>query len=164
MFRRALQLFAITNGQRVPTATVYTTTAAPKVTTELFGGRKVILFGVPGAFTPGCSKTHLPGYVQDADKLKAKLGVSEIFCVSVNDPFVMAAWGEQQKAEGKVTMISDPQAAFVSSLGLTLDLAVLGGKRSSRFAMILNDGVVEKVSVEPDGKGLTCSLAASLLQ
>merc|ERR1739844_432868 len=125
---------------------------------------KHVIFGVPGAFTPGCSKTHLPGYVEQADGLKAK-GVKEIFCVSVNDPFVMAAWGENQKAEGKVRMLADTCGDFAKATDLTLEKVktVLGSVRNQRFSILVEDGKAIKVNIEPDGTGMTCSLANNLL-
>lgn len=129
---------------------------------DVFKG-KVVVLGVPGAFTPGCSKTHLPGYVAAADAIKAK-GVSQIVCVSVNDAFVMKAWEEAQGATGKVRCLADPQAAFVKSLGLDVDLAVLGGVRSKRFSAIVEDGVIKALNVEPDNTGLTCSLADPIMK
>ncbi|XP_067232974.1 peroxiredoxin-5, mitochondrial [Chanodichthys erythropterus] len=133
---------------------------------ELFKGKKGVLFGVPGAFTPGCSKTHLPGFIEMAEDLKAK-GVGEIACVSVNDVFVMSAWGKENGADGKVRMLADPTGAFTKAVDLFLDndhlLQVLGNLRSQRYAMLIEDGVVKKLNVEPDGTGLTCSLASSFL-
>jgi len=117
------------------------------------------VFGVPGAFTPGCSATHLPGYVKHADALKAA-GAAAVVCVSVNDPFVMAAWGKAHGADGKVRMLADTNAAFVKACGLDLDLsAALGSVRSKRFSALVVDGVVKALNVEPDNTGLTCSLA-----
>merc|ERR1712038_1363296 len=124
---------------------------------------KHVIFGVPGAFTPGCSKTHLPGYVAKAEELKGK-GVSQIFCVSVNDPFVMAAWGENQNAGGKVRMLADTTGALAKALDLELDLsAVLGSVRCKRFSILVEDGKATKVNIEPDGTGLTRSLADKIL-
>jgi len=117
-------------------------------TAEAIKGKKVVLFGVPGAFTPACAQKHLPGYVQNAEAIKAK-GVDEIICVAVNDPFVMQHWGETAHTEGKVTMWPDGNAAFADALGLTFDGAGAGlGKRFVRFAMIVNDGVIESLDVE----------------
>ncbi|XP_060747100.1 peroxiredoxin-5, mitochondrial [Tachysurus vachellii] len=133
---------------------------------QLFKGKKGVLFAVPGAFTPGCSKTHLPGFVADAEKLKSK-GVQEVACVSVNDVFVMAAWGKEHGTDGKVRMLADPTGAFTAAVDLFLDnddlLKVLGNKRSKRYVMIVEDSVVKKLKVEPDGTGLTCSLASNVL-
>ncbi|XP_016098718.1 peroxiredoxin-5, mitochondrial-like [Sinocyclocheilus grahami] len=133
---------------------------------KLFKGKKGVLFGVPGAFTPGCSKTHLPGFIQMAGDLRAK-GVDEIACLSVNDVFVMSAWGKENGADGKVRMLADPTGAFTKAVDLFLNndhlMQVLGNLRSQRYAMLIEDGVVLKLSVEPDGTGLTCSLAPNFL-
>lgn len=119
------------------------------ITTDtLFSGRKVALFGLPGAYTPVCSASHLPGYVDHHDRLKAA-GFDEIVCVSVNDPFVMAAWGKEHGAEGKVTMLSDSDGAFTKAIGLVADLGAFGlHDRSERYAMVVEDGVVKKLDVE----------------
>ena len=125
----------------------------------------MVLFGVPGAFTPGCSKTHLPGYVAAHADLKAK-GVQEVVCVSVNDPFVMEQWGKAHGADGKVRMLADTTAAFTKALGLDLDLtAALGGVRCKRFSAVVEDGVVTKLNLEPSDAptGMTCSLAEKLI-
>ena len=116
-----------------------------------------------GAFTPGCSKTHLPGYVAAAGELKAA-GVHEIACVSINDPFVMHAWGEAQGAGGKVRMLADTTGDWSKKLALDTDklAAALGGVRTKRFSMIVDDGVIKALNVEPDGTGLTCSLAGGV--
>ncbi|CAK6973721.1 peroxiredoxin-5%2C mitochondrial [Scomber scombrus] len=120
---------------------------------QLFKGKKGVLFAVPGAFTPGCSKTHLPGFVEQAADLKAK-GIQEVACVSVNDAFVMSAWGKEHGADGKaVDLLLDSDQI----------VQVLGNKRSKRYSMLVEDGVVKKINVEPDGTGLTCSLASSIL-
>lgn len=130
---------------------------------ELFGGRKTVLFAVPGAFTPTCSRAHLPGYVVKADELLAK-GVDQIACLSVNDPFVMEAWGKQQNAEDKIQMIADPEGEFTRAVGLEMDLSKRGlGRRSRRYAMVINDGVVEQLNVEEGGK-LEVSDVDSMLQ
>ncbi len=112
-------------------------------------GKKIVLFAVPGAYTPTCHLKHLPGYVANADQIKAK-GVDDIICLSVNDPFVMKAWGDSVGAAGKVTMIPDWNAAFVTALGLTLDAAGAGlGTRAQRFSMVIENGVVTDLQVEP---------------
>ena len=131
---------------------------------KLFEGKRGIVFAVPGAFTPGCDKTHLPGYVEAYDQFKAK-GIEEIVCISVNDPFVMKAWGDTQKATGKIRMLADTCAAFTKSIDLAVDLtAVLGGTRSKRYSMLVEDGVVKAINVEPgNGTGLTCSLSSELM-
>jgi len=115
-------------------------------------GKKIALFALPGAFTPTCSAKHVPGYVEKAGDLKAA-GVDEIWCVSVNDAFVMGAWGRDQKTGGKVRMMADGSAAFTQATGLTLDLAARGmGLRSNRYSMLVVDGVVKSLNVEGPGK------------
>jgi len=131
-------------------------------TDELFAGRSVVLFSVPGAYTPTCSKEHLPGFVDKAEDIKSK-GVDEIVCLSVNDPFVMQAWGSEHDADGKVRMLADWNGAFTEALGLSQDISAAGlGVRGKRFSMRVKDGVVETLDVE-DGKGVTVSGAASCL-
>lgn len=111
-------------------------------------GRKVVLFAVPGAFTPTCAQKHLPGYIQNAEQIKSQ-GVDEIICLAVNDPFVMKAWGESAGAEGKVTMMSDGNAALTRALGLEFDGSGAGlGTRSKRFVMTIDNGVVSDIQVE----------------
>ncbi|XP_061704083.1 peroxiredoxin-5, mitochondrial [Cydia pomonella] len=157
-----LAMAPIKVGDNIPAADLFEDSPANKVNTcELGSGKKVVLFAVPGAFTPGCSKTHLPGYVQNADKMKAD-GVDEIVCISVNDPYVMAAWGAQHNTKGKVRMLADPNGTFIKALDLGTNLPPLGGFRSKRFSMVLNDNKVEQLNVEPDGTGLSCSLADKL--
>ena len=114
-------------------------------------GKKVVLFGLPGAFTPTCSGKHVPGYVEHFGDLKAK-GVDEIVCISVNDAFVMGAWGEQQGAGDKVAMLADGNGDFTRALGLEMDASRFGmGKRSQRFSMVVDDGVVKALNVEEPG-------------
>jgi peroxiredoxin len=130
-------------------------------TDDIFSGKKVIMFAVPGAFTPGCSMTHLPGYVVNADKIKAA-GVDSIVCMSVNDAFVMGAWGEAQNAE-EIMMLADGNGEFTSALGLELDGTGFGlGHRSQRFAMIVDDGTVTHLNVEP-GAGVDVSSAETMM-
>ncbi|XP_073680663.1 peroxiredoxin-5, mitochondrial [Garra rufa] len=133
---------------------------------QLFRGKRGVLFGVPGAFTPGCSKSHLPGFIQMSEDLRAR-GICEIACISVNDAFVMSAWGKQNGADGRVRMLADPTGAFTQAVGLLLNnnqmVQVLGNFRSQRYAMYIEDGVCRKISVEPDGTGLSCSLAQNFL-
>ena len=154
MLRRSFATAAkkmISIGTKMPAGTLYEGTPAGAVATEtLFAaGKKVVVFGVPGAFTPGCSKTHLPGYVAAAEALKATKGVSDIVCVSVNDPFVMEAWGKAHAADGKVRMLADTTGAYTKALGLDLDLtAALGGVRTKRFSAVVENGVVTKLNVE----------------
>ena len=119
---------------------------------ELFRGRRVGLFAVPGAFTPTCSARHLPGFRDEADALKSK-GLDTIACVSVNDVFVMDAWGKSQDVGGKVMMLADGNGEFTRALGLEMDGSGFGmGSRSQRYSMIVNDGVVEKLNVEQPGQ------------
>ena len=130
--------------------------------TEATKGKKVVIFGVPGAYTPTCSAKHVPGFVANYDKLKAK-GVDEIWCVAVNDAFVMGAWGNAQRTAGKVRMLGDGSAEYTKKLGLELDLNARGlGLRMQRFAMIVNDGVVKDIAVEAPGKFEVSSAEAIL--
>jgi peroxiredoxin len=123
----------------------------PVKTDEIFGGKTVVLFALPGAFTPTCSAKHLPGFVQNADAIKAK-GVDTIVCLAVNDAFVMGAWGDQQGVAGKVVMLADGNGDFTRALGLEMDGTKYGmGMRSQRYAMIVRNGVVEKLFVEEPG-------------
>lgn len=153
--------------RRVLTSSLLSFLARPLSHTQaaLCKGKRVVFFGLPGAFTPGCSATHLPGYVQKADAIKAK-GVAEIVCVSVNDPFVMAAWGAAHKAEGKVRMLADTNAELTKALGVDMNLAVLGGVRSKRWSAIVDDGAITAWNLEPESAptGLTCSLAPAILE
>ena len=119
---------------------------------DLTKGKKVVIFGLPGAFTPTCSAKHVPSYIANYDKLKAK-GVDAVYCVSVNDPFVMGAWARDQKTEGKVRMMGDGSAEYTKKLGLELDLNARGmGTRSQRFSMLVDNGVVKALNVEAPGK------------
>ena len=116
---------------------------------QYLAGKKVVLFAVPGAYTPTCALKHLPGYVANADQIKAT-GVDDIICLSVNDPFVMKAWGESANATGKVTMMPDWKAELVTAMGLTLDAAGAGlGTRAQRFSMVIENGIVKDLQVEP---------------
>lgn len=115
-------------------------------------GKKIAIFALPGAYTPTCSAKHVPGYVAKADELKA-VGVDEIWCVSVNDAFVMGAWGREQGTAGKVRMMADGSATFTLATGLTLDLTARGmGLRSNRYSMLVEDGVVKTLNIEAPGK------------
>ncbi|WP_445772507.1 peroxiredoxin [Shewanella sp.] len=139
----------IAKGQSLPKATLSQLTKDGMVNhdvTELFASKKVVLFAVPGAFTPTCSEAHLPGFVVQADEFKAK-GVDLIACVSVNDAFVMKAWGEAQNAS-ELMMLADGDASFTKALGLEMDTAGFGGIRSQRYAMIIDNGVVTLLNVE----------------
>ena len=141
-------------GEKVPSATLKHMTddgPADITTDELFGGKKVVVFAVPGTFTPTCSAKHLPGFVQNADEIKGK-GVDTVACLSVNDAFVMGAWGDQQNAGGKVLMLADGNGDFAEALGLVFDGSGFGmGKRAQRFAMIVDDGTVTHMAVEDPG-------------
>jgi peroxiredoxin len=118
---------------------------------DLVKGKKIVVFGLPGAFTPTCSVQHVPGYVAHADALKAK-GVDEIWCISVNDAFVMGAWGRDQKATGVVRMMADGNGAFSKALGLDADFSKYNmGTRSQRYSMLVEDGVVKQLNVEKSG-------------
>jgi len=130
-------------------------------TDDLFAGKRVLLFAVPGAFTPGCSMTHLPGYVANADKIKAA-GIDSIVCLSVNDAFVMGAWGQAQNAE-EIIMLADGNGELTGKLGLELDGSGFGlGTRSQRYAMIVNDGSVTHLNVE-EGPGVDVSSAETMM-
>ena len=126
---------------------------------DILGNGKVILFGLPGAFTSTCSKLHLPGYLANADKIKAK-GIENIFCLSVNDPFVMNAWGEANNAAGKITMLSDPYLLFTKAIGAEVDRNSKGmGIRSNRYAMVIENLEVINVQVEKETK--QCGLSSA---
>jgi peroxiredoxin len=144
----------ISVGDRLPkTKLVKATADGPdQIDSEtFFAGRKVALFAVPGAFTPTCSAKHLPGFIEKADELKAK-GVDEIACTSVNDAFVMTAWGKSANA-GDITLLADGNGDFAKAVGLTMDGSGFGmGTRSQRYSMIVNDGVVEQLNVEAPGE------------
>lgn len=155
---------AIQVGERIPTCTLKTMGEKGPTdiaTEEIFSGKKVVFFAVPGAFTPGCSVTHLPGYVVNADKIKA-MGVDTIVCMSVNDAFVMGAWGESQNAE-ELLMLADGNGEFSAALGLDFDGSGFGlGTRSQRFAMIVEDGTVSHLNVEA-GPGVEVSSAETMM-
>ncbi|MDB5919224.1 MAG: peroxiredoxin [Massilia sp.] len=130
---------------------------------DLVKGKKIAIFGLPGAYTPTCSAKHVPGYVANADAFKAK-GVDEIWCISVNDAFVMGAWGREQKATGIVRMMADGSADFTKALGLDADFSKHGmGVRSNRYSMLVDDGVVTQLNLEGGG-GLKVSGAETLLE
>ena len=141
-------------GDKLPEANFMTMGASgpePKTTADVFAGKTVALFAVPGAFTPTCSAKHLPGFLDKGEALKAK-GVDAIACTSVNDVFVMDAWSKSQEAGDKVIMLADGNGAFAKALGLELDGSKFGmGPRSQRYSMVVKDGVVEKLNVEEGG-------------
>ena len=130
---------------------------------DILGKGKVVLFGLPGAFTSTCSKLHLPGYVGNADKIKSK-GIEKIFCLSVNDPFVMNAWGEANNAGGKITMLSDPYLLFTKAIGAEVDRNSKGmGIRSNRYAMVIQNLEVVNIQVEKETKQCGLSSAEGVL-
>ena len=155
---------SINVGDNIPSCTlkVMGESGPTDITTdEIFGGKKVVLFAVPGAFTPGCSQTHLPGYVVKYDELKAK-GVDTVACVSVNDAFVMGAWSDAQNAEN-LLMLADGNGEFTAAVGLELDGTGFGlGQRSQRYAMIVDDGTISTLNVE-EGAGVDVSSAETIL-
>ena len=156
---------AINVGDKLPDVPL--TVATPDgpeqtTTTDFFGGRRVALFAVPGAYTPTCSARHLPSYVEKASELKEK-GVDEIACISVNDAFVMSAWNKSDGSQD-ITMLADGNGAFSEAVGLSMDASKFGmGKRSQRYSMLVNDGVVEQLNVEAPGE-YRASSAETLLE
>ncbi|WP_028309845.1 peroxiredoxin [Derxia gummosa] len=159
-------------GDTLPDGTLYEYYDAPEgvcvvgpnafTVKDLTAGRKVVIFAVPGAFTPGCSKTHLPGFIRLAEAIRAE-GVADILCVAVNDAFVMGAWGREQGAHGKVRLLGDGSATWTTALGLDLDLVAKGlGVRSQRYAMIVDDGVVKHLAIDVAGK-IEASTAEAVL-
>ena len=156
---------AIQVGDKIPSGTLTTMGPdgpGPLTTEEIFSGKKVVLFAVPGAFTPTCSLKHLPGFVQNADAIKAK-GVDTVACLSVNDAFVMGAWAKDQAVGDKVLMLADGGAALTKSLDTVLDLTERGlGIRSRRYSMVVDDGVVSHFNLE-EGGGFEVSDAETIL-
>jgi len=152
-------------GDQIPSMTLTKATAEgpkPVTTDEIFKGRKVVMFAVPGAFTPTCSAKHLPGFVENHDALTAK-GVDEVVCIAVNDAFVMGAWAKLHSADGKITMLADGSAALTKAMGLELDLLARGmGVRSQRFVLVAVDGKVSHIAVEAAG-GFDVSRAEAVL-
>lgn len=150
-------------GDKIPAITLKTPGKdGPKAITtdEIFAGKKVVLFALPGAFTPGCTAAHLPGYVVNVDAIKAK-GVDTVACLAVNDAFVMGAWGDAQNAE-HILMLADGSAHFTNAVGLELDLTEMGlGVRSKRYAMIIEDGIVKTLDI--DGADIEKSTAENIL-
>ena len=163
---------AIQAGQALPNVTLYEfiedetpgCSIGPNAfqVSDLVRGKTIVIFGLPGAYTPTCSAKHVPGFVTHADALRAK-GVDEVWCVSVNDAFVMGAWGRELGTKGKVRMFGDGNAEFSKAIDLTLDLTGRGlGVRSNRYAMVVKDGVVQSVSVEAAGQFEVSSAEAVL--
>lgn len=138
-------------GDKLPDASFTTMTAEgpkPQSTSDIFGGRKVAMFAVPGAFTPTCSKTHLPSFVKNYDELRKK-GIDVVACTAVNDVFVLSAWSKDAGADGKILMLADGSADFAKKIGLEMDLSARGlGMRSKRYAMVVDNGVVTQLNVE----------------
>ena len=157
----------ISVGDKIPEATVMQMTAdgpAPLSTADLFAGKKVVLFAVPGAFTPTCSAQHLPGYIDNADALASK-GADSIVCMAVNDVFVMDAWGKNAGAGDNIAMVADGNGDFTKALGLELDGSGFGlGQRSQRFSLIADDGVVTHLNLEEGGGGFKNSAAEVALE
>ncbi|MCF3630024.1 peroxiredoxin [Thalassospiraceae bacterium LMO-SO8] len=141
-------------GDKIPAATLYQMTGegpAAISTDDIFNGKKVAIFGVPGAFTPTCSAKHLPGFIAKADEFKAK-GIDQIVCMSVNDAFVMGAWAKDQGADDKVLLVGDGSAEFTKAAGLELDLNARGlGLRCQRFAMVVDNGTVKSIEIDAAG-------------
>jgi peroxiredoxin len=162
-----MQAMAIKVGDKVPNGTFTVMTAEgpkPKTSDELFKGKKVVLFAVPGAFTPTCSNNHLPGFVKNAAAIKAK-GIDTIAVTGVNDVFVMNAWKKASGAEGKVEFLADGSGKFASALGLTVDLGERGlGTRSQRYCMVVEDGVVKTLNIEDAPGKADVSGAENLLK
>ncbi len=149
-------------GEKIPNVKVKATDMSDLTTDALFAGKKVVLFAVPGAFTPTCSAKHLPGFIEKADEIRAT-GVDEIICMSVNDAFVMKAWGEDRGAGDKVRLIADGNGDLTKALGLEFDGSGIGfGLRSQRFAAIVENGVVKKLAVDAGGKFEVSSAEAIL--
>jgi len=156
---------AIQVGDKLPSVELMENTPDNTVVLPtLLKGKKAVIFGVPGAFTPGCSMHHLPGYIKNYEKFQQK-GIEDIICIAVNDPFVTSAWSVANEAKGKVRILADPTAQFTRAIGLELDLSKnLGNVRSKRYAMLVDDNVVKYIAVEADGTGLQCSIAPKILE
>ena len=156
----------ISVGERIPNTTLYHMTGdgpAAITTDELLGGKKVVLFGLPGAFTPTCSAQHVPSFLNNADALKAK-GIDAIGCVSVNDAFVMGAWAKDQGTGDQILMLGDGSGELTKAIGMDLDLSARGlGVRSQRYAMVVDDGVVKSVVIEENPGGMDVSSAENVL-
>ncbi|MCG8443699.1 MAG: peroxiredoxin [Caulobacterales bacterium] len=156
---------SIAVGSRLPDATLMLVTESgpqERSTSDLFGGRKVALFAVPGAFTPTCSAQHMPGFLAQADALKAA-GADAIACVATNDAFVMGAWAKDQGVNGRVEILADGGGAFTRAIGMEFDTGGFGGKRSKRYSMLVDNGVVKLLNAE-EGGGFEVSSAEHLLQ
>lgn len=154
-------------GDKIPESSLMTMTGdGPQKlsTSDIFSGKKVAIFAVPGAFTPGCSRVHLPGYVDKANDIKSK-GVDTVACVAVNDAFVMDAWGKDQNTGDKVQMFADGGGDFTRALGLEMDGSGFGlGMRSLRYSMLVDDGVVKELNLEPNPGEIKASAAEAMLE
>ncbi|CAD5120610.1 DgyrCDS9166 [Dimorphilus gyrociliatus] len=146
-------------GTRLPNTDLYTSSPKDVIKpADLFSKRKSVLFSVPGAFVPGCSHGHIPEYLENVERFKTE-GYTVIACLSVNDPYVMTAWGKSVDPDRKLLMLSDPKAEFTKAIGMELDCtSLLGDIRSKRYSLLIDDGVVTHVSQEPDDSGLSCLL------
>lgn len=154
----------IKTGDKIPNTTISVITddgPVEKTTDDMFGEKKIVVFGLPGAFTPTCSRNHLPGFLENRETIKAR-GIDDIVCVSVNDHHVMKAWAKSTEALGKITFVADWNGAFTKALGLDAELGVLG-LRSKRYSMIVDDGTVAALNIEEE-RGVTNSGAAALLE
>lgn len=158
---------ALSVGDKLPEATFFTMTEdgpATTTTSEVFGGKTVALFAVPGAFTPTCHLKHMPGFIEHADAFKAK-GCDTIACITVNDPFVAGAWGKTAGADGKITVLADADAAFTKAAGMDFDGSAVGLlARSKRYAAIVRDGTVEAINIEETPSNAEISSAEALLK
>ncbi|XP_060080311.1 peroxiredoxin-5, mitochondrial-like [Ylistrum balloti] len=146
-------------GNEIPSVNLYEDTPDNAVNIrDAFKGKKGVLFSVVGAFTPGCTEVHLPDYLDHYEKFKNE-GYDLICCVAVNDPFVMSAWGKHVKAEGKIRMLADTQAEFTRALNMELDCRkVMGNTRSKRYSLVVEDGIIQSINMEPENTGLACLL------
>jgi peroxiredoxin len=160
-------MMTIKEGDKLPEVTLHHMTEngpTPITTSELFGGKKSVLFAVPGAFTPGCSMQHLPGFVSNSDEILSK-GVDQIVCLSVNDSFVMDAWGKDKGTGDKILMLGDGNGDFTEATGLTMDGSGFGlGSRSLRYSMIVDDNSVTKLNLESNPGEIAESSAESILE
>ena len=146
-------------GEKLPTICLYEDSPDTSVNLqELFKGKKGVLFSVVGAFTPGCTQSHIPEYLDHFEKFKEE-GYDLVCCVSVNDPFVMSAWGQQVKTNGKIRMLADPKAEFTKAMNMDLDCTkLLGNIRSKRYSLVIEDGTIQSIMTEPNHTGLACLL------
>ncbi|XP_068991184.1 peroxiredoxin-5, mitochondrial-like [Neodiprion pinetum] len=143
-------------GEKIPSVILYEEIPDNEINiSNLIAGKKVIIFGVPGAFVPGCSRVHLRGFIEKSDELRAK-GYEEIICVAVNDPFVLSAWGWSKGANEKVRLLADPMARFTQAMGMGTEMPELGGTRSRRYSMVTINGIVREIFTDVDNVKLMC--------